>query len=72
MIYIIGQLIIVALIYWSVIQLGGELRLDGVFVGISVTFHTISLLTCSVAFDVEVFGSSLSASKRITQALLLA
>ena len=72
MIYIMGQLIIMALVYWSVILFGGELSLEGVIVGISVIFHTISLLTCSVAFDVEVLGNSLSASKRITQALLLA
>ena len=71
-IYVIGQLCIVAFIYWSVVLLGGELKLDQVFIGVSVVFHTISFFTCSLAFDVEVVGSSLSASKRITKTLLLA
>ena len=71
-IYVVGQLLIVALIYWSVVLLGGQLSLDGVFVGVSVVFYSISFLNCSVSFCVEILGSTLSASKRITETLLLA
>ena len=52
MIFIMGQLCIVALIYWSIVKLGGELTLEGVFVGISVLFHTLSFVALAVSYDV--------------------